>query len=261
MSLSFKTIRYSHINSKKPDLAVIFPQAVQSMEESKSLVSTLKQTTNILFIESGYFGITKINSLEEASQYSKDIFRRNLFEFLGKFKYGRLYFVAGSVGAIHALYFLELYPDTVTRVILTSPALYKDRGVIINSFYKFLLIIGINSYPDKYFLILTRLFKNNPKLPWLENTYKNVIAKIGSLSYFLCIQEVVEYTTKKHSRIDQLLSKKVHIILGKRDEVFNLLCDRNLCLKACSCKFVDSDHSVLNTARDQINKLLNLPIS
>lgn len=254
---TFKTIKYYCTDSGKADLTVVFPQAMQTSNDSKSLTNLLNRVTNVIFIESGYYGITRIDSSKQVHLYSMPAFRDNLHELLEKYKYKRLYLVAGSVGAIHALSFLEAYPQEVTTVALAGPALYRDRGTVINNLYKLLLSLGIYFYPDKYFAIVTKLFKNNPKMPWLEGTYKNVIAKIGSLSYFLCLRDIVEFTPKKFTKLKNLLSKKAHVFLGDKDDVFELLCDEGLCAKAKSCEWVESDHSALNGAKRQILKLLS----
>lgn len=257
MLLTFKTIKYSYTDSGRADLAVVFPQAMQNSSDSISLISLLNQVANVIFIESGYYGITKIDSSKQASHYSITTFRVNLYELLGKYKYKKLYLVAGSVGGIHALSLLEAYPQKITLVALAGPALYRDQGSIINSIYKLLLLVGITFYPDKYFNIVGKFLKINPKTHWFQTTYQNVTTKIGSLSYLLCLKEIVEFTTNKHLNLESLLSEKVHIFLGRKDDPFNLLCDENLCFKAKSCEWVESDHSALNGAKEQIFKLLS----
>lgn len=254
---TFKTIKYYYTDSGKADLSIVFPQAMQTSNDSKSLMNLLSRVTNNIFIESGFYGITRIDSSKQVHLYSMTTFRDNLHELLGKYKYKRLYLVAGSVGAIHALSFLEAYPQEVTIVALVGPALYRDRGTVINNLYKLLLSFGIYFYPDRYFQVVTNLFKNNPKMPWLEGTYKNVVVKIGSLSYFLCLRDILEFTPKKYTKLESLLSKKVHVFLGDKDDVFNLLCDERLCANAISCEWVESDHSALNGAKRQIFKLLS----
>lgn len=254
---TFKTIKYYYTNSNRANLAIIFPQAMQTSSDLRSLINMLTRVANVIFIESGYYGITRINSSKQIHLYSSVSFRENLHELLKKYKYKKLYLVAGSVGAIHALSFLEAYSNEITAVALAGPALYRDRGSIINNLYKLLLSLGIYYYPDRYFQIVTNLFKNNPKVPWLEKTYNHVVNKIGALSYFLCLREIIEFTSKSYSRLENLLSQKVHIFLGNKDSVFNLLCDKGLCSKAKTCELIESNHSALNGAKLQIFKLLS----
>lgn len=76
MSHIFKTINYSYFDNKKQNLIVIFPQAMQTLNESDRLIKLVSKIGNILFIESGYFGITKIDQLNKSSQYSMSEFKK-----------------------------------------------------------------------------------------------------------------------------------------------------------------------------------------
>lgn len=158
MSQIFKTIGYSYFDNKKTNLIVIFPQAMQTLNESKGLIKLLSKIGNILFIESGYYGITKIDQLNESSQYSMSEFKKNIFNLVKKYPHNKLYLIAGSVGAIHALSFLEEHSEIVQSVILAGPALYKSKG-ITDHIYKLLLLLGIKFYPYNLFGIFVKLAK------------------------------------------------------------------------------------------------------
>lgn len=258
MGQIFKTINYSYFDNKKTNLVVIFPQAMQTLNESEDLIKLVSKISNILFIESGYFGITKIDQLDKSSQYSISVFKKNIFDLIKKYPHKKLYLIAGSVGAIHALSFLETFPLNVDIVVLAGPALYKKRGILLHIFYKSILTFGISFYPDKCFKIVTNLFRNNPKIPWLQIIFDEVTSKIGSLSYLLCLQDIVKFTSINRPKLENLLSKNVHIFLGKNDNVFTLLCDKKLCMKARSCNWINADHfALLNDAKLPIIKLLN----
>lgn len=256
MSQIFKTINYSFFDNKKTNLIVVFPQAMQTLNESNDLVKLVSKIGNILFIESGYFGITKIDQLDKASLYSMSEFKKNIFDLIRKYPHKKLYLIAGSVGAIHALSFLETHPRIVQSVVLAGPALYKKRG-ILDRVYQLLLSLGIKFYPDKFFGALVKLAQKNPKTPWLESTYRSVMSSIGTISYFLCLKEIINFPTMNFSKLEKLLSSKVHIFLGEDDTVFQLLCNEELCKKCKSCDFVKSDHSALNGSKEDIYKLLN----
>ncbi len=257
----FKSITYKYTDSDKDDLVVVFPQAMQTSDDSKPVVSLLSELANVTFIESGYYGITKLDSFNHSDSYSISNFKTNLRELLNKIPHKKLYLVAGSVGAIHALSFLETYPHEVAMVALAGPALYRNRGRFVNNLYKLFLWIGIVLYPDKYFEVMTHLFQSHPNTPWLRKIYKSVITKIGAKSFFLCLKEIVNFTSKNRSRLENMLSEKVYIFLGDNDDVFNYLCDKNLCSKAKSCQSVKFDHdSTINGARKQIFNLLKASI-
>lgn len=90
-----------------------------------------------------------------------------------KYPHKKLYLIAGSVGAIHALSFLETHSEIVQSVVLAGPAIYKSRG-IVDYIYKLLLSLGIKFYPHNLFGIFVKLAKNNKKTPWLESTLKSL---------------------------------------------------------------------------------------
>lgn len=252
--MTLKTIKYSYTDSGKADLAVVLPQAMQTSYDSKSLISLLSKIANVIFIESGYYGITKIDSLKSALQYSSTGFRKNLHTLVSKYSYESLYLVAGSVGAIHALSFAMAYPKKIKTIVLAGPALYKKKG-IVDIAYKLMLNLGIALKPDFFFRLWTNLVKN--ETPWFEKTYHNVSGSIGALSYLLCLREIVNFTSNYDVDLVKLISRKVDVLLGNNDDAFKLTCDKNLCAKAKSCTWIDSDHSALNSAKHQIFELLS----
>lgn len=257
MSQTYKTIKYSFFNNHSDTQIVVFPQAMQTVEQSHLLISMLNKFGNILFIESGYFGVTKLTGLSNAQLYNSQFFRKNMQDLLKYYKFNKLYFIAGSVGAIHALSLFEVLSDLVTQVILVGPAFYRNRG-FFNFIIKSYLIISIYTVPHTILTLSVRLFKSHSKMPWIKSIYKSVVTSIGALSYLLCLKEIVEFTVGNEGKIRSLLSQKVHTILGKNDNVFKFLCDERLCYASSTITYINSDHhSVLYAARKEIVRIIN----
>lgn len=87
MTNTFRTIKYSYIDSRKEDIIIVFPNATATLNDFQNFVKLLSKKANVLFIESGYYGITKINSLKYASDYNISVFQENLYKLLQKFSY------------------------------------------------------------------------------------------------------------------------------------------------------------------------------
>ncbi len=256
MTQTHKNINYKYTNNNKEDLVVILPQAMQQYKDTAETIKLISQKFNCLFIESGYFGLSKIENKETASEHSMQEFSTKLHELIIKIPHKKLFLISGSVGGIHALNYLEKFPTEVTDVIITGPALYKNKG-LKNLLLKALVKAGLATDTPSYFNFVTNLFVNNPKVSWLKSTRAKVNNTIGAYSYLKCLEEILDFTTKNPKRFDQYFNSKVNVLIGKQDSVFKLLCDEELCKRAKTIKWVDANHDTLNEARTEVINLLN----
>jgi pimeloyl-ACP methyl ester carboxylesterase len=115
-------ISYKLINNHTGRIIVILPKAAATFLDHQELINLLGNKTDILFIETGYFGISKTE--KDDPDLSSKNFCESLHKMLSQWNYQEIIFLAESVGANHALIYTQKYPEKVIKLILSNPALY-----------------------------------------------------------------------------------------------------------------------------------------
>ncbi|KKQ33835.1 MAG: hypothetical protein US50_C0070G0003 [Candidatus Nomurabacteria bacterium GW2011_GWB1_37_5] len=261
MKQNYKTILYElsqKRNSQK--LIIILPRAAAKFEKHKELIVLLNQLGTVLFLESGYFGISKAG--QNLEDLDMDHFRDSLHELVNKLGYKKVVLIGESVGAIHALNYASCYQDEVVSVVLSNPALYKRRWLSELLFVP-ILNLGIKTSPDTLLKVLGKLLKllpkNGPKR--LGDTFIGMIQAVGAISYLACLREIVDFNHKYENENFKSVLSKTFILKGKNDQVFDLLCNDKYCKS--SLRYIEipsAGHGIIDTNPHQVIRLLSREI-
>ncbi|MBI2420608.1 MAG: alpha/beta hydrolase [Candidatus Levybacteria bacterium] len=120
----YKTISYKFI-SDGGVLIVILPRAGAKFTSHNDLIQELNKFGSVLFVESGYFGISRTDHNFE--EITIDKFYIKLYELVANLGFKKVILIGESVGAIHALNYASHYNENVKLLLLSNPALYKPR--------------------------------------------------------------------------------------------------------------------------------------
>lgn len=255
-SETYNTISYKFLNGGR-SLVVIFPRAGARFLAHEKLLVSLNKFKSVLFLESGYFGISRIK--QNLENIGMDSFRDNLHSLINKLGYKKLILVGESVGAIHALNYASHYKDEVEIVILSNPALYKPKWL-----YRLILIpilnLGIKSSPNTLLKGLSKLLMQIPKKgsKKLAETFIRMNHRIGATSYLACLKEIVDFSYKYESENVKSVLNKTFVLKGKNDIVFDLLCNNEYCKNCLSYIEVPSlGHGIIDTNPKVVVSLLS----
>ena len=253
-SETFKTISYKLIRNGSL-LIVIFPRAGAKFTSHSELINELSKFGSVLFLEGGYYGISKADHNSE--DLSIDKFYLSLHKLINKLGFAKIALVGESVGAIHALNYASNYSSELELLILSNPALYKPRfidGLLIVP----ILNLGIKTSPDRFLNALGKALKKFPTkgLKNMGNTFMGMTQTIGSLSYLICLTEIAEYKNKYRSKKIKNILNKTYALIGKNDKVFDLLCDKDYCMKYMHYKEVNSaGHGIINSNPNAVTEI------
>jgi hypothetical protein len=260
ISESFQTIKYKYFVGKNTStLFVILPLAGGDSSYYTSLIPKLMNLGNVICIESGYFGTTLVDNPDLYKELSVTTFRDNLHNLLKKFNFEKLYLLGESVGALHAVAYCEKHPEKIKLLILGAPAIYRARKFLTRIHIlitNILLSLPINFLFNSVLNMLLRLPSEN--LKQLGKSMRHVKNRIGAKSYTLCLKEIALFPLGRNEVITRILKEKSVIFLGNDDKVFQMLCDRNLCMNSIHLVEVPYGHRILNNISDQvIEEILN----
>ena len=229
-------------------LFIILPGAAVPFAAHEKIVAKLQKIADVLYIESGYYGISPIDK-SHPDELSMVSFRNNLHLLLEHYpQYKQLYFLTGSVGALHALDYQHHYPKKIKKVFLTSPALSRQQPF-------FRLMGGLLLYPIIHFhtdflfhLILKLLYATQKKQ--LADTLKRVADQVGLQSFARCLEEIRQFPKKNW--LKKRLQNVGVVVLGQDDAIFNHFCDHGLCQQASICITIPGGHRVISDSPDEI---------
>ncbi len=229
-------------------LFIFLPGAAVPYSAHEKIIGKINKIADVLFIESGYYGISPIDP-RHPQDLSLESFRENLHQLLEKYSnYQILYFLTGSVGAIHALDYQHHYPKNIKKVFLTSPSISSQQP-----FFRFLG--GVLLYPiihfhfDFIFGLILKLLRFAQKKQ-LAATLKRVADQVGLISFALCLEEIRQFP--KQNWVKNRLKDVCVVILGENDAIFNHFCDRNLCRFAPVCITLPGGHRVISDSPDEV---------
>lgn len=252
MATTFRTITYTEFNPGEKKAILFIPSVSKGNDVPDKLISSLPKDRTVIYIHSGYYGNNKSNAKNQ-SLYSQDHFVQNLHDLMDTKDYKEITILAGSVGAIHALELFKHDPQKYDALIMGAPAFRKNKP-FSNFIYVHLINLLLLLNPDFLFSIYLKLISLFPSLKVIHRDMVWINDQIGARSYLLCLKEIILYS-KKRSFTKEIIRTKGSIILGSRDQFFNLLCDRQLCNET-KCVVVDSGHGVLNSSPKEMAKII-----
>jgi pimeloyl-ACP methyl ester carboxylesterase len=203
-----------------------------------------------LCIESGYFGISRIDNDQKGNDYELPTFERNFALLLGLFKFRRLILLAGSVGAIHAIQYTRNHQN-VDCLVLGSPALYRPRGYFIDQLNMLLLRVMLATAPEFFFDAVMVITAKVPRLRILPENMLAVEKEVGAKSYLKCLADIVQFG-KRRQEVARILRDRALIFVGSRDTFFAKLCDGDICQQGRQFRRIDSGHGVLQEAGEYL---------
>jgi pimeloyl-ACP methyl ester carboxylesterase len=252
---TYKTISYKYFKNGDT-LIVILPRAGAFFQTHKKLFTSLGKQGSVLFIETGYFGITKPNG--NLKEIEIDSFRKFLRELVNRLGYKRIIIIGESVGGVHALYYASKHYNEVALVLLSNPSLYKPSRL-----YEYLFVptlkLGLKTSPDSLLITLAKLLKLIPKnnAKQLGNTFLRMNSCISAKSYLHCLEEIVNFQKKYNCKDIKRVLPKTYVIKGAEDKVFDLLCNGEYCKK---CGFYTevplAGHGLIDHKHGEVVKLI-----
>lgn len=251
----YKTIAYKLVGHGDR-LIIIFPRAAGRFETHKNLVDGLCKFGTVLFLESGYFGISEATSNIKGLEI--DNFSNLLHELTIKLGYTEILLVGESVGAIHALNYAHKYPHQSKFILLSNPAFYKHKLIYTLLFVPF-LTLGLNTSPDyflKFFGKTLRIFANKG-INDLGDTFINMTKTIGGRSYLSCLREIVWFGKRYLNNDYKIMSNRSFVLKGKNDKIFDLLCDGLFC--KTNFHFIEvslTGHRIIDHKPEEVFKVL-----
>ena len=253
---TYKTISYTLIHGKK-QLIIIFPRAGAVFASHRTLVYGLHTFGSVLFIQSGYFGISKAGKQKE--HMTMDAFRTNLHDLVKTLGYKKIILIGESVGGMHALHYASCYVDDVTMVMLSNPALYKPRWIYTH-FLVPLLSFGLKTSPDKVLTGVGKLLKLIPKKSSKElgGAFIAMSQTVGAISYLSCIREIVDFKNIYETAPVADVLQKTTVLNGQQDKIFDFLCNRDYCKKSVHYKeILSAGHHVIDIHVHEVIRTLN----
>lgn len=232
-------------------LFILLPGAAVPFSAHKKIIANLNKYADVLFIESGYYGLGT-SSCQNLNDFSLSAFRKNLHQLLSQYTYSHLYFLTGSVGAIHALDYQHHYPKRIKKVFLTSPAISRQQP-LFRLTSKLLLFPIIHFHSDLIFSLILKLL-HTAKQKELACTLKRVVGEVGLVPFACCLNEILEFP--KQNWVKERLKNIAVVILGQNDIIFNTLCDSRLCQQAPVCVTIPGGHRVISDSPDEIFSLI-----
>lgn len=256
VSEKFKTINYKFLKNG-PELVVILPRAGANFKSHERLIAEIGKSRSVLFVESGYFGISKFESNFDSIKMIS--FGQNLHDLINFLGYKYITLIGESVGAIQALNYAQHNNKLTSKIILSNPALYEPKF-----FHKILFIpmlkFGLNTSPDSVVKSLIKVLKAIPikRVRNFGEAFKQVNDAIGAYSYLYCLSEIVDFNKVYTTEPVAKLLKKTIILKGKEDKIFDFLCNKNYC-KRCS-HYIEVNrvgHSIIDISPTKISAILN----
>lgn len=253
-SKEYKTISYK-LYGRGKKLIIIFPRAAARFETHEKLVDGLCKFGTVLFLESGYFGMSIIKS--NIKDLIIDNFCHLLRELTIKLRYSEILLIGESVGAIHALNYARHYPDQTKFILLSNPAFYKSR-LIRTFFFISILNLGLNVSPNfflKFFGKTLKIFANK-KINYLGNAFINMAKTPGGKSYLSCLKEIIGFRKRYMEDSYKKVLQKSFILGGKEDIIFNL-CNRSFC--KIHSQFIEvplAEHGIIDHKPEEVFKVL-----
>lgn len=234
----YKNISYKLINNGSKQIIIILPKAAANFEDHQDLINLLTNKSDILFIETGYFGISKTE--KDDPNLSTEGFNKSLHELLSQWNYQEIIFLAESVGANHALVFTQQYPEKVIKLILSNPALYQPKWY--HFIFSSLLLAGQKISPNKLLQLMISVCKRLPseQLKRLSLNFEKMDKTVGALSYLLCLKEIVKFGKSYKKKNFEILFNKIIVVSGQEDKVFELLCNKSFCQNCFSYQRIPS---------------------
>ena len=253
---TYKTISYKLLNGGNT-VVVILPRAGARLLTHEQLIHSLNKSRSVLFLESGYFGMSRAE--QDLENFKMDAFRENLHSLIIKLGYKKVILIGESVGAIHALNYANYYKNDVGLVVLSNPALYKSKWL-----YRMLVLsvlnLGIKTSPNMWLEGTGKLLKSIPtnESKKFGEIFMNMSKTIGARSYLACLKEIADfYHIYETDGVKSILNKCV-VLKGKSDKVFDLFCDKKFC-KACLnyIEVPSAGHGVIDVNPGAVVSVLN----
>lgn len=252
---NYKTIKYK-LSKNGRKLIVVLPKAGAKFTTHKKLLEELREFGSVLFVERGYFGLSKANDNSDKLQISS--FYAVLNVLVKKLRYKEIVILAESVGAIHALKYASEFPQKVERLILCNPALY-NRKLYHKFFLLPILYLGLKLSPDKVLFSVVRLLKKIPsqKTKLLAGTFLKMNRTIGAKSFLLCLEEIVKFNSYYiDNKVSSLLSRTA-VLKGEKDFIFDLLCNTKYCkTSSYYINIPNIGHGILDVCPSEVIKIL-----
>lgn len=256
ISKKYKTISYNYKKAKSKPLIIIFPRAGATFTTHKKLTQELQTYGSVLFLKSGYFGISYAQNHMQTLEM--DAFRDTLHDLIHTLGYKKVILIGESVGAIHALNYAEYYKDETIYIILSNPAIYKRRlayKFILEPFLKF----GLVTSPDTVVTSVATILKSVSIRPIkkLGEAFIHLNQTVGALSYLSCLSEIVNFRHRYETDTMRHTLKKAVILKGKHDKIFDSLCNETYCKNCKQYKEVSSvGHGIIDANPAEIIETL-----
>lgn len=225
----FKTINFFYFKSNKKKLLVIIPRAGATIDSHRSLIDTLDNIYDIIFIDAGFLGKNPVDK-SNYQLFLPQTFRTNLKQLLSSLSYKKVEILAESVGALYAIDYALKF-DGVSQLYLSNPAVYRSNLITKWLGIPFLKLSLMTS--PGFFLKLVTYFTT--KVPLMKTnlaaTFKGLEHSVGARSYLMCLDEIASFGMHLPKDIKTVLAKTV-VLVGENDRVFKNLCNKELFMGA-----------------------------
>ncbi len=247
----YKTIEYRYFDNGHRDLVLLLPWLGYSPLEPFILIEALAPVANVLFIQSGYLGITKVEANQAISDFRLAAFASQLNDLIGQFTFDKLIVIGSSMGSLAAVSFVNHYPRSIGLLIVTDPAYYRGSWWHHSLYRSLLALLLLN--PDIGFRLVTSILDLFPSLRDVLTAMRAAAHNIGARSFLLGLQEGLRFNGANQSVITAILTRGTTMIVGKRDAAFQLLgVDYFRRLPNVTFQSVDAGHSVWIDAAEQV---------